>query len=84
LAKKEEETKLQNPELPAHKKLLHTTLHGENRRAQAPPDAGSNLPRTHRQTGLSAKRVTPELLRLKFYCSWTRNLFIYIYFFSFL
>jgi hypothetical protein len=28
-----------------------------------------NLPRRCRQTGLEAKGVTPELLRLKFYCS---------------
>jgi hypothetical protein len=27
------------------------------------------LPRKHRQTGLDAKAVTPELLSLKFYCS---------------
>jgi hypothetical protein len=27
-----------------------------------------NLPRRHRQTGLDAKGVSPELLRLKFYC----------------
>jgi hypothetical protein len=36
-----------------------------------------NLPRRHRQTGLEPKGVIPELLRLKFYCSWTRNLFFY-------
>jgi hypothetical protein len=34
-----------------------------------------NLPRRCRQTGLDAKGITPELLRLKFYCSWTRNFF---------
>jgi hypothetical protein len=67
--KKEEETKLQNPEPPARKKLLHATLHRENRRALALPDASSNLPRRCRQTGLDAKGVTLELLRLKFYCS---------------
>jgi hypothetical protein len=38
-----------------------------------------NLPRRHRQTGLDAKRGTPELLRLKFYCSRTG-----CFFFSFL
>jgi hypothetical protein len=43
------------------------------------------LPRRHRQTGLDAKRVTPELLRLKFYCSWTGDcLFFFLFSFSFL
>jgi hypothetical protein len=39
--KQKEETKLQNPEPPVHKKLLHTTLNWEKRRAPAPPDGGS-------------------------------------------
>jgi hypothetical protein len=36
-----EETKLQNPESPTLKKLLHATLHRENRRAPALPDSSS-------------------------------------------
>jgi hypothetical protein len=32
-----------------------------------------SLPMRHRQTGLDAKRVIPELLRLRFYFSWIRN-----------
>jgi hypothetical protein len=36
-----------------------------------------NLPRRCRQTALDAKRVTPELLRLKFYCSCTRDFFFF-------
>jgi hypothetical protein len=37
------------------------------------------------KTGLEANGVTPELLRLKFYCSWTRMFLFFIYFiFSFL
>jgi hypothetical protein len=27
-----------------------------------------NLPKRHRQTRMDAKGVTPEVLRLKFYC----------------
>jgi hypothetical protein len=38
-----------------------------------------NLPRRCRQTGLDAKGVTPEQLRLKF-CSWTRNFFSFFFF----
>jgi hypothetical protein len=38
-----------------------------------------NMPRRGRQTGLDAKGVTPELLRLKFYCSWTRNFFFFFF-----
>jgi hypothetical protein len=34
-----------------------------------------DLPRRCRQIGLDAKGVTPELLRLKFYCSWTGDIF---------
>jgi hypothetical protein len=71
--KKKKETKLWNPEPTAHKKLLHAMLYWEYRRAPTSPDAGSNLPRRCRQTGIDAKRATPELLRLKFYCSWTGN-----------
>jgi hypothetical protein len=42
------------------------------------------MPRRHKQTGLDAKGVTPELLRLKFYCSWTRDFFfLFPYFFLF-
>jgi hypothetical protein len=41
-----------------------------------------SLPVSRRQTGLDAKGVTPELPRLKFYCSWTRDFFFS--FFSFL
>jgi hypothetical protein len=47
----------------------------DHRRAPAPPDISPNLPRRCRQTGLDAKRVTPELLRQKFYCSWTGDFF---------
>jgi hypothetical protein len=39
-----------------------------------------NLPRKHRQTELDAKGVTPELLRLKFYCS--EPGFFFFFFFS--
>jgi hypothetical protein len=35
----------------------------------------SNPTRRCRKTGLDAKRVTPELRRLKFYCSWIRDFF---------
>jgi hypothetical protein len=38
--KQKEETKLWNPEAPAHTKLLHALLHWENR-TRALPDAGS-------------------------------------------
>jgi hypothetical protein len=42
-----------------------------------------NLPRRCRQTGLKAKGATPELVRLKFYCSWTRNFsFLFSLFFK--
>jgi hypothetical protein len=75
---KKEETKHRNPEPPAHTKLLHATLHWENRKAPALPDSGSNLPRRCRQTELDAKGVTPELLRLKFYCFWTGNFFSFL------
>jgi hypothetical protein len=36
-----------------------------------------NLLRRCRQTGLDAKGVTQELLRLKCYCSWTGNFFFF-------
>jgi hypothetical protein len=35
-----------------------------------------NLPRRGTQTGLDAKGVTPELLRLKLHCSWTGKFFL--------
>jgi hypothetical protein len=38
-----------------------------------------NLPSRCRQTELDAKGVTPELLRLKFYCSWTGDFFFLFY-----
>jgi hypothetical protein len=38
-----------------------------------------NLPRRCRQTRLDAEGVTPELLRLKFYYSWTWNLFFSLF-----
>jgi hypothetical protein len=41
-----------------------------------------NLPRRCRQTALDAKGVTPELLKLKFYCSWARDFFSFSFFFS--
>jgi hypothetical protein len=41
-----------------------------------------NLPRRSRQTGLNARGVTPELLRLKFYCSWTEDIFFFFLFFK--
>jgi hypothetical protein len=56
---------------------------------QLPPATGGhqhhqtpapNLPRRHRQTGQDTKGVTPELLRLKFYCSWTRDFFLFFFF----
>jgi hypothetical protein len=74
--KQKEKPKFWNPEPPAHKKLLHATLHRESKGAPAPMLA-PNLPRRHRQTRLDAKGVTPELLRLEFYCSWTGNFFFF-------
>jgi hypothetical protein len=41
-----------------------------------------NLPRRCRQTGLNAKGVTSELLRLKFYYSWTGDCFFFFLFFK--
>jgi hypothetical protein len=38
--KQQGESKLQHPESLACGKLLHTTLHRENRRAATPPDTG--------------------------------------------
>jgi hypothetical protein len=40
-----------------------------------------NLPRRCRQTRLDAKGITPELVRLKFYCSWTGKFFFSFFFF---
>jgi hypothetical protein len=57
--------------LPAHW-LLPTTGGLHYHQTLAP-----GLPRRHRQRGLDAKGVTPELLRLKFYFSWTRDLFLF-------
>jgi hypothetical protein len=59
--------------LPTHRPLPAT---GGLQHHQTP---APNLPRRCRKTGLDAKGVTPELLRLKFYCSWIRG-----FFFSFL
>jgi hypothetical protein len=39
--KSKRRNKTLKPWTPAHKKLLHATLHWENRRAPAPPDTGS-------------------------------------------
>jgi hypothetical protein len=69
IKKQIEETKLQNPETKPCKKLLHATLHCKHRNAPVPSDASPYLPRRCRQIGLDAKGITPELLRLKFYCS---------------
>jgi hypothetical protein len=63
------------PSLPAHW-LLPTT--GGFKHYQTP---AQNLPKRCRQTRLDAKRVTPELLRLKFYCSGTWN-FVFFFLFS--
>jgi hypothetical protein len=41
-----------------------------------------NLPRRCRQTGLYAKGITLEQLRLKFYCSWTWDFFSFFFLFS--
>jgi hypothetical protein len=38
--KHQEESKLQHTEPQAHTKLLHATLHQENRRAPVPPTTG--------------------------------------------
>jgi hypothetical protein len=51
-------------------RLLPTTGFLQHHQTLAP-----NLPRRCRQTRLYAKGVTPELLRLKFYCSRTRIFF---------
>jgi hypothetical protein len=60
---------------------------------QLPPATGGvqhhqmqapNWPRRHRQTGLDAKGIAPELLRLKLYCSWTGNVLKNSFFFFFL
>jgi hypothetical protein len=42
-----------------------------------------NMSKRCRKTGLDAKGVTPELLRLKFYCSWTRDFFFFLFSLSF-
>jgi hypothetical protein len=52
---KKEETKLQNPEPPAHKKLLHATLHRDKGGLQHHQTLAPNLPRRQRQTGLDIK-----------------------------
>jgi hypothetical protein len=52
----------------AHRPLVPCLPATRHRRAP-------KLPRRHRQIGLDAKGVTPELLRLKFYCSWTIDFF---------
>jgi hypothetical protein len=36
-----------------------------------------NLLRRCRQAGLDAEGVTPELIKLKFYCFWTWNFFFF-------
>jgi hypothetical protein len=53
---------------PVHKPTgtIAATYH---RRVPAPPDSSCTLPRRDRKTGLDAKGVTLELLRLKFYYS---------------
>jgi hypothetical protein len=79
LAKKKEKevTKLQNPELPATKSFSmppYTEKTGglQHHKTLAPNLLGRRRPTGEqiiRQPGLDAKGVTPELLRLKFYCS---------------
>jgi hypothetical protein len=77
--KKNNNKKKQNSETlnPQPIKSFSMPRYTENMRAPAPPDTGSKLlgrrrptgEQISRQTGLDAKGVTPELLRLKFYCS---------------
>jgi hypothetical protein len=76
--KKEEETKLQNPEHPPSVKSFSTPLYIEKteglQHLQTPAlnlhgRCRSTDEEISRETGLDAKGVTPELLRLKFYCS---------------
>jgi hypothetical protein len=55
-----EETKLQNPEPPDHKKLLHPCYTEKRGRLGHHQTPAPNLPRRCRQTGLDAKGVTPE------------------------
>jgi hypothetical protein len=64
---------------PAHLPMgtLAATHH---RKAPGPLGASSNLPRRCRQTGLDAKGVIPELLRLKFYRSWNGDFFFFFFF----
>jgi hypothetical protein len=58
------------PQQPPAHQLPPATRRLQHHQMQAP-----KLPRRCRQTGLDAKRVTPELLRQKFYCSWTGDFF---------
>jgi hypothetical protein len=58
---------------PAHQPLPATGMF------QHQQTLATNLPRRHRQTGLDAKGVTPDILRLKFYCSWTKNFFLFFF-----
>jgi hypothetical protein len=76
--------KLPSAGLPGHHPLTSPLAHqmltptGRLQQHQMP---APNLPRRCWQTGLDAKGVTPELLRLKFYCSWTEDFFLFIFLF---
>jgi hypothetical protein len=67
------------PTRPSAHRLQTTTGGLQHHQMPAP-----NLPRRNRQTGLDAKVVTPELLRLKLYCFWTRDFFCSFFSFFFL
>jgi hypothetical protein len=66
-----EETKLQNPEPPAHTSFSTPLYNEKTGRLPHCQTLAPNLPRRHIQTGLDAEGVILELLRLKFYCSYT-------------
>jgi hypothetical protein len=65
--KKKQNSKTLNPQpVESFFILCYTEKTGGLQHCQMPDP---NLPKRQRQTGLDAKGVTPELLRLKFYCS---------------
>jgi hypothetical protein len=65
--------------LQAYQWLFPPPANGGHQHHQTP---APNLPRRCRQTGLDAKGVITELLRLKFYCSWTGDSFFIFLFFK--
>jgi hypothetical protein len=87
------ELKLWHSEPLARGSPLHATIHWKNRQAttsmpltateglQDHQTLVPNLLRRCRQTGLDAKGATPELLKLKFYCSWALDFFFLFSFF---